>query len=143
MTTPADERLVAALQAEHAAIYAYGTAGAKLDSGTVGLARAADAAHRTRRDALVVRLSGAGVTPPPAAPAYALPFPVTDRTSALKLLAMVEDRTAAQWRLALPPTAGEVRRLALDALVDCAARGAALRQVAGTTPLTSAFPGKV
>ncbi|MFF5226673.1 ferritin-like domain-containing protein [Dactylosporangium sp. NPDC000521] len=140
--TPADERLVAALQAEHAAIYAYGIAGPKLDSGTVGVARNAEAAHRTRRDDLVVRLSGAGISPPPAAPAYALPFPVTDRASALKLLAMVEDRTAAQWRLALPPTSGDVRRLAVDALVDCAARGAALRQAAGTTPLTSAFPGK-
>jgi hypothetical protein len=142
MTTPADERLMAALQAEHAAIYAYGTAGAKLDSGTVGLARNADAAHRTRRDALVVRLAGAGATPPPAAPAYALPFPVTDKASALKLLALVEDRTAAQWRLVLPPAAGEVRKLALDALVDCAARGAALRQAAGTTPFTSPFPGR-
>jgi hypothetical protein len=143
MTTPADERLVAALQAEHAAIYAYGTAGAKLDTGTVGLARNAGAAPRTHRDVLLVRLAGAGVTPPPAAPAYALPFPVTDRASALKLLGMVEDRTAAQWRLALPPTSGEVRRLALDALIDCAARGAALRQAAGTAPLTSAFPGKI
>lgn len=140
--TAADERLAAALQAEHAAIYGYGVAGAKLDAGTVGLARAAENAHRSRRDALLVRLSGAGVTPPPAAPAYALPFPVTDRASALKLLTLIEDRTGAQWRLALAPTTGEVRRLALDALTDCTTRAVGFRRAGGITPLTTAFPGK-
>lgn len=143
MTTPADERLIAALQAEHAAIYGYGTAGAKLDAGTIGLARTAEAAHRTRRDALVVRLAGAGVTPPAAAPAYAMPFPVTDKASALKLLVQIEERTAAQWRLALPPTNGEVRKLALDALIDCAVRATALRQAGNVTPLTTALPGRL
>ncbi|WP_238014713.1 ferritin-like domain-containing protein [Dactylosporangium sp. AC04546] len=143
MTTPADERLIAALQAEHAAIYGFGIAGPKLDSGTIGLARTAETAHRNRRDALVVRLSGAGVTAPAAAPAYQMPFPVTDRASALKLAVLIEERTAAQWRLALPVTAGEVRKLSLDALVDCATRAVAFRQAAGTTPVSVPFPGKV
>ncbi|GAA0722114.1 ferritin-like domain-containing protein [Dactylosporangium roseum] len=140
--TPSDERLVAALQAEHAAIYGYGTVGPKLD-GAVSLARTAEAAHRTRRDALIVRLAGAGVTPPPAAPAYSLPFPVTDRASALKLAVLIEERTGAQWRLALPVTTGEVRKLSLDALVDCAARAVVFRRAAGVTPMSVPFPGKL
>jgi hypothetical protein len=140
--TPADERLVAALQAEHAAIYGYGVLGPKLDGATIGLARAADTAHRARRDALIVRLAGAGVTPPPTAATYQLPFPVTDRAAALKLAVLLEDRTGAQWRLALPDTNGELRRLALDALIDCTTRAVKLRQAAGLTPVVAAFPGK-
>jgi hypothetical protein len=141
--TPADERLIAALQAEHAAIYGYGAVGAKLDAATIALARNAEAAHRTRRDALIVRLSGAGVTPPPTLPAYRLPFPVTDRASALKLVVLLEERTSAQWRLALPATTGEVRRVALDALVDCTTRAVAFRRAAGIAPVTTPFPGRV
>jgi len=139
--TPADERLVAVLQAEHAAIYGYGVLGPKLDPATVALAHAADNAHRTRRDALVVRLSGGGVTPPPTAATYQLPFAVTDRASALKLAALMEDRTAAQWRLALPATDGDLRKIALDALEDCTTRGVGFRRAGGTTPLVPAFPG--
>jgi len=141
--TAVDERLVAALQAEHAAIYGYGVAGSKLDGTSINLARNADAAHRTRRDALFVRLAGDGVTPPPNAPAYQLPFPVTDRASALKLIVLMEERTAAQWRLALPVSTGEVRRLALDALIDCTTRAVNFRQAASITPVSTAFPGVV
>ncbi|GAA2380857.1 ferritin-like domain-containing protein [Dactylosporangium salmoneum] len=140
--TPADERLVAALQAEHAAIYGYGVLGPRLDAAAAALAHDADNAHRTRRDALTVRLAGAGVSPPPTAASYQLPYAVTDRASALKLAALLEDRTAAQWRLALPATDGDVRKVALDALVDCTTRGVGFRKAAGTTPLVPAFPGK-
>ncbi|WP_432836233.1 ferritin-like domain-containing protein [Dactylosporangium sp. CA-092794] len=140
--TPADERLVAALEAEHAAIYGYGVLGPKLDGATVGLAHNADNAHRARRDALIVRLASAGVTPPPTAASYQLPFALTDRASALKLAVLLEDRTGAQWRLALPATDGEVRRIALDALIDCTTRAAGFREAGNLTPLVAAFPGK-
>jgi hypothetical protein len=140
--TPADERLVAALQAEHAAIYGYGVLGPKLDASTVALAHAADNAHRARRDALIVRLAGAGATPPPTAATYQLPFAVSDRASALRLAVLLEDRTAAQWRLALPATDGDVRKIVLDALIDCTTRGVGFRKAAGTTPLVPVFPGK-
>jgi hypothetical protein len=140
--TAADERLIAALQAEHAAIYGYGVLGPKLDAATIGLARAADNAHRTRRDALLVRLTSGGVTPPPTAPSYQLPFAVTDRASALKLAVQLEERTAAQWRLALPATDGDLRKIVLDALIDCTTRAVGLRKAGGMTPLVAAFPGK-
>ncbi|MFI5907289.1 ferritin-like domain-containing protein [Dactylosporangium sp. NPDC051541] len=140
--TAADERLVAALQAEHAAIYGYGVLGPKLDSATIALAHAADNAHRTRRDALLVRLTSDGVTPPPTAPSYQLPFAVTDRAGALKLAVQLEDRTGAQWRLALPATDGDLRKIVLEALIDCTTRAVAFRKAGSMTPLVPVFPGK-
>jgi hypothetical protein len=138
----AAEALVEALVGEHAAIYAYGPIGARLDRRTAPDARAAEAAHRDRRDALVVRLTGGDVTPPPAAPAYGLPFPVTNRAGALRLAVHVEERTAALWRAALRETAGADRRLALDALTDCAVRATRFRRLAGVAPTTVPFPGR-
>jgi hypothetical protein len=138
----ADERLVAALKAEHAAIFAYGVLGARLDSATVAYAAQAEAAHRTRRDALVLLLTERKVDPPPAEPAYVLPAPVTDQASALKLAVDVEQRAAAIWREALPDTTGDDRRLALDALVDCAVRATRARRLAGIRPVTVPLPGR-
>ena len=140
--TPGDERLAEALRAEQAAIFAYGVIGAHLDGSTVELAQAAELAHRTRRDALLIRLSSKGATPPPADPVYNLPYAVSDRASALKLAITVEERCAAIWRLVLPDTNGDERKLGLDALVDCATRSTRFRATAGTSPTTVAFPGK-
>jgi hypothetical protein len=141
--TTADERLAAAVVAEHAAIFGYGLVGARLDTATVALAQAAEAAHRSRRDAVVVRLTGRGAKAPVAEPAYALPAPVNDQASALKLAIMIEERTAATWRAALLDTTAEDRRLAVDALVDCAVRATRLRRAAGVTPTTVTFPGRL
>jgi hypothetical protein len=140
--TAADDRLAAALEAEHAAIFGYGVVGAHAGD-DVSLAQGAELAHRGRRDALIVRLTSKGVAVPAAQAVYALPFPVTDKAGALKLAETLEDRCAAIWRLALPDTTGDERKLALDALIDCAARGTAFRKAAGTTPSTTAFPGQV
>jgi hypothetical protein len=134
--------LTAALAAEHAAIYAYGPIGVRLRDGAERDARAAEAAHRARRDALVLALSAGGATPPPAQPAYALPFPVTDAASAARLAVAIEERTAAVWRAALPPTTGDQRAQALAALTDCAVRATRWRRTAGITPITVPFPGR-
>lgn len=142
MTMPGAERLMDALRAERAAVYGYGVLGARLDGPTAPLATAAEQAHRGRRDALVDRLSEAGVSPPPAAPAYALPKQVTDRDSALRLAVTIEERTATAWRLALAEVSRELRQLALDALVDCAVRATRLRLAAGVRPATTPFPGR-
>lgn len=140
--TPGDDRLADALRAEHAAIFAYGVIGAHLEAGTVELAQAAELAHRSRRDALLIRLSSKGATPPPADPVYNLPYEVSDRASALKLAITVEERCAAIWRPVLPETNGDERKLGLEALVDCATRATRLRSAASTKPTTVAFPGK-
>jgi hypothetical protein len=139
----ATDRLVAALVAEHAAIFAYGLVGARLDAATVPLAAQAELAHRSRRDTLVLRLSTRGANPPAAEPAYTVPSPVTDQASALQLAITVEERTAAAWRAALLQTDGEDRKPSLDALTDCAVRATRARRAAGRTPVTVPYPGRL
>lgn len=141
MSRTGDERLAAALRAEHAAIFGYGPIGARLDGPALSLASSADAAHRARRDALLLRLSGGGATAPAAEPGYALPFPVTDRASALKLAITIEERTAAAWRAVLTETSGTDRALALDYLTDLAVRAVRLRRAAALTTVTVPLPG--
>ncbi|MGS2614649.1 ferritin-like domain-containing protein [Micromonospora sp. LZ34] len=134
--------LADALTAEYAAIWAYGPIGVRLTGAAREAARDAEAAHRRRRDALVLRLSTTGGTVPPDRAGYALPFPVTDRASALRLAVEVEERTAAFWRAALPDTTGADRDQALAALVEYALRATRWRRTAGITPLTVPFPGR-
>jgi hypothetical protein len=129
------------LSAEHAAIFGYGVAGARLSGAALEAARAAEAAHRDRRDALLQLLADVPSSAPPAAPAYRLPFPVTDGPTALRLAVHLEERTAAIWQRALATTEGEQRKLALDALTDCAVRATRWRRVAGTEPATVPLPG--
>ncbi|GAB3801653.1 ferritin-like domain-containing protein [Micromonospora zhanjiangensis] len=137
----AHERLAAAFAAENAASYAYGLIGVRLTGTAARDARDAEASHRARRDALVDPLTAGGATPPPAAPAYALPFPVTDPAGALRLAVEIEQRTAAVWRAALPGTTGDQRTAALNGLIDCAVRATRWRRAAGATPVTVPFPG--
>ncbi|HEY0699048.1 MAG TPA: ferritin-like domain-containing protein [Micromonospora sp.] len=134
--------LSAALAAEYAAIFAYGPIGVRLSGRQVTDARAAEAAHRTRRDTLVLLLHADGVQVPAAEAAYTLPFPVADAASALKLAVQVEERTAAVWRAALPAVTGDRRKTALEALTDCAVRATRWRRAAGITPATVTFPGR-
>lgn len=135
------ERLADALRAEHAAIYAYGVLGARLDAAALPVAAEAEAAHRRRRDALILRLAALHTAAPPAEPAYALPGPVTDRAAALTLMIGVEERCAGVWGRALPAVTGDDRQLAVDALTDCAVRATRARTLAGVTPATVPFPG--
>ncbi|MEN3608217.1 ferritin-like domain-containing protein [Plantactinospora sp. ZYX-F-223] len=136
------EALAAALAAEHAAIYAYGLIGVRLKGGAAEQARSAEAAHRSRRDELVLLLTERGGPVPAAEPAYAPPFAVTDEASALRLAVEVEERTAAVWRAALPATEGAERTRALDGLTDAAVRATRWRRAAGVSPATVPFPGR-
>lgn len=134
--------LGAALAGEHAAVYAYGIIGVNLPDSLAADARTAEAAHRNRRDALIVQLASLGTPGPPGAAGYALPFAVNNRASAIKLAAEIEDKTAALWRAALADTDGNQRRSALNALVDSANRATAWRTAGAMTPLTTPFPGR-
>jgi hypothetical protein len=136
------DRLADALRGEHAAIYAYGVLGARLDGATVPFAAQAESAHRARRDALMLRLGTPGTPAPPAEPAYALPAPVTDQAGALRLAITIEERCAALWRQALPDTGGDDRAMAVDALTDCAVRATKARTLAGIHPAVVPFPGR-
>jgi hypothetical protein len=139
--TTADDRFTAALRAEYAALFAYGVIGAHLDAKTVAQGRSAELAHRSRRDALLVRLSANGLTPPGAEPAYALPFPVATQADAIKLAVRIEELTAAFWREALGDTVDEARKVVLDALVNCAVQATRWRRLGAITPSTVPFPG--
>lgn len=142
MTTPA-EALSSVLVAEHAAVFGYGLVGARLDSNGIALATQAELAHRARRDKLIERLTELGAKPPVAELAYGVPDPVTDQAGALKLAVGIEERTAAVWRAALLSTTEADRRLAAEALTDCAIRATRFRKAAGITPPTVPFPGRL
>ncbi|MBT8226271.1 MAG: ferritin-like domain-containing protein [Dactylosporangium sp.] len=139
--TTGDEQLAEALRAEHAAIFGYGAIGAKLDKATAQFALQAEEEHRERRDALLLRLSQRGGTPPAADPVYTLPVAVTDQASALQLAVTIEERVAARWRSVLPQAAGEDRTMALDALIGSAVLATQARRHAGISPATVPFPG--
>jgi ferritin-like protein len=138
-----NEQLAAALAAEEAASYAYGLIGVRLTGdGDRDEARAAEAAHRARRDVLVSRLAQLKASTAPAPAGYELPFAVTDKASALKLAIHVEDGVAAAWRAALPATTGGDRATSLAALTDAAVRATRWRRLAEVTPVTVPFPGR-
>ena len=130
-----------ALKAEHAAIFGYGIVGARLDAEGQAVARAAEAIHRDRRDAVDLIVTAAGGTPNQASPAYAMPFPVTDPVSAVKLAVALEEGAAGAWRTALAATDGDDRKFALEALTACAVQATRWRARAAFTPVTVAFPG--
>lgn len=136
-------QLAAALAAEEAAIYAYGTLGVKLTGdGALAEARAAEAVHRGRRDVLVSRLSALQASTAPAPAGYELPFAVTDRASALKLAIHIEDGVAQAWRAVLPVSEKADRSTALNALIDAAVRATRWRRLGEVTPATMAWPGR-
>ncbi|GIH06003.1 hypothetical protein Rhe02_40700 [Rhizocola hellebori] len=136
------ERLRSALMSEHAALYAYGRIGVHLNDAGRAEARAAEVAHRGRRDALVVHLDQVKASPAPADAGYTLPFPVIDETSALMLAEYVENGVTANWRSVLAATENELRRLAIDGYSDAAVRATRWRKIAGQSPLRTAFPGR-
>jgi ferritin-like protein len=141
--TAAGDQLGAALAAEDAAIYAYGVLGVHLTDGdeqTEG--HTAETAHRQRRNYAVTALAGLKVTPPATPAGYDLPFPVTDRDSALKLAIHVEDGVAQAWRPVLPVTEAADRTAALAAMTDAAVRATRWRRRASADPVTIPFPGR-
>jgi hypothetical protein len=89
--------LVAALEGEQAALYAYGLVGARGGTSARTPAAAALQAHALQRDLLAARVSAAGGRPPAGEPAYALPFEVSSPTTARALAAHVETALAARY----------------------------------------------
>ena len=137
-----NDELGATLSAEEAAIYAYGLLGVHLTGTDRELARTAETDHRARRDLLVATLAALKASTAPAPAGYDLPFPVTDRSSALKLAIRIEDGVAQAWQAAVGATTGADRTTALSALSATAVQAAKWRKRAGVTPVTMAFPGR-
>jgi hypothetical protein len=83
--------LQAALEAENAAIYGYGVAGAYLAGSGQAAAIRDWNDHNEARDTLSAMITQLGATPAAAAAFYALPFPVHDARTARALAAYLED----------------------------------------------------
>ncbi|WP_165988966.1 ferritin-like domain-containing protein [Streptomyces sp. YIM 98790] len=127
----------AALAAEHAAVYGYGVVGAWAAEAEEKEVRTAYQAHRARRDALRGAVRGLGGEPVAAAPAYALPYEVTDAARALELATELETRLTAVYADLVAATEGEARRDAAEALREAALRAARWGGEGAAVP----FPG--
>ena len=130
------------LAAEHVAVWGYGVVGAELGTAKDDPAVASQAAHRDLRDHVAELLDSRHVTPVPAKAGYALPFPVLSATDAAKLAVALEDGTSRTWvRLLDQASEKSTRQLAVESLGAAEVRAVAWRTTAGTTPVTSPFPG--
>ncbi|KJY41525.1 hypothetical protein VR41_12165 [Streptomyces sp. NRRL B-1568] len=134
-TGRAVEAAQAALAAEHAAVYGYGVVGGHVEDTRATEAREAYDAHRARRDALVRAVRDLGARPEAAAAAYALPFPVSDAASAVRLAAELESRLCGAYADLVRAASGALRGDAAAALREAAVRSARWR--GGSV----AFPG--
>ncbi len=127
--------LQAVLAAEHAVVFGYGVAGARLSGVPRRRAQRGYDAHRARRDELAALLVERGAEPEPPAASYALPRPVEDARDAVELLTLLEERLAAVWADAVLELRGDLRGLATAGLRDAAVAAALWRR--GSVP----FPG--
>lgn len=125
--SPALTATQGALAAEHAAVYGYGVLGGRVAGRRRTEASAAYDGHRARRDALMRTVRDLGGAPVAADAAYALPFAVTDASSALRLAAVLEDRVAGVYADLVRATEGPARADAAGALREAAVRAARWR----------------
>ncbi|MFC9896184.1 ferritin-like domain-containing protein [Nocardia sp. NPDC127579] len=143
MTTAEQQSLLDALEAEYAAVYAYGVVAAYANADRARLVSECVGAHRARRDSTIDVLKVSGVAVPAPDPAYTTPFPVDDPIPAANLAVTVENDCAIAWRAVVERTdTADIRRTGIDALTESAVRQATWRAILGTVPPTTAFPGK-
>ncbi len=117
------DALQAALAGEHAAVYAYGVVGARLEGRPdERAAQAGYDAHRQRRTTITRLLTDAGATPTPAAVAYDLGGTVPTPAAARTLAALVETRAAATYADVVAAADGALRQSAALWLADAAVR---------------------
>ena len=121
------EAMNTTLSGEHAAIYAYGVIGGRLDIDSQPVSEATDAieAHRPRRDGLTALIEAGDSEPVAAEPGYLLPTEVVDVADARTTAQKVEDRSGVLYATLAATADGPIRAFAVDALVDSAIRGLA------------------
>jgi rubrerythrin len=136
------DALGAAVDAENAAIFAYGVAVAYAAATRRDTVEEYSAAHRARRDEIARLMTAAGATPPEAAVGYVLPIAVTDPVSAVRAMLTAEEDCTRAYRVLLEKADTDaVRRVGVDALSDAALRAARWRLVLAVSPSTVALPG--
>jgi hypothetical protein len=131
----ATRALQSVLAGEHATIYGYGVAGARLTGAARNRVVAVYDSHRARRDELEALIRSRGDQPVAAASTYTLPAAVTSADDAVVLATLLEERLAAVWADAVVALSGSLRAMAIDGLRASAVRAAAWR--GGSVP----FPG--
>jgi hypothetical protein len=111
-----------ALAAERAIVYGYGVVGAHLSGKDRKYAFNRLVVHENLRDRISALITTAGAVPPPAQPAYRLPTPVTDATTARELAGRLESGAAgAAWDLCASTAAqSSAREVAVGWLSDAA-----------------------
>lgn len=135
--------MLTAIEAENAAIFAYGIVAAFSNPARVNEVATHMATHRARRNALTDIAVEAGLTPPIAAAGYKIPFAVTDAVTAAQLAAQIESDTAAAYRALIEQAdSEELRTFGIEGLTDAAIREAGWNLALGSTPATAAFPGE-
>ncbi|GAA3811158.1 ferritin-like domain-containing protein [Sphaerisporangium flaviroseum] len=132
--TDALQGLNKVLDAEHAAVYAYGLVGARTSGGQRSSASAGFNAHRARRDQIRALITARGGTPSESGAAYDLPFPVKAARDAARLAALVEDRVTAAYLELAAVDDSSLRRLAALAMQECTVRGYGWRPTIATLP---------
>ncbi|GGK95887.1 ferritin-like domain-containing protein [Nocardia jinanensis] len=143
MSGTEQQALREALDAEYAAVYAYGLIAAHTSPEQRRTVNEHTAAHRARRDATVDLLTGDGTSAPPAEPAYTVPVEVIDPASAAQLAIVVETDTTVAWRAVVERAATETtRRTGVEALTESAGRRASWQAASGAAPVSVAFPGQ-
>lgn len=143
MTATERRALLDALDAEYAAVYAYGLVAAYASPERGKLIAEHTAAHRARRDATIDALTAEGADAPPPEPAYTVPAPVTDPISAAQLAATVESDTAVAWCSVVERADTDTaRRMGVEALTESAVRLAVWQAILGVSPSTTPFPGR-
>jgi predicted DNA-binding transcriptional regulator YafY len=141
-TTAEDAALQDALAAAYAAVWGYGVVGAALAAGARGPVEDARTAHRDVRDELVALLHSRGTDPVRTRAAYALPFPVLSAVDAAALAVTLEEGVASAWAWVLDQaTERTTREWGVSVLTATELRAVGWRARAGSTPVTSAFPG--
>jgi Domain of unknown function (DUF4439) len=129
------QALQAALAAEDAAIFGYGTAGAHLSGSRKSAAERDWTGHNQARDTLTAMISALGATPVAAQAFYQLPFPVDDAATAVALAAHLEDGVTRAYLGLVAVPDQQLRTFGALAMRAAAERAAFWR---GTT---EAFPG--
>ncbi|MFI6867029.1 ferritin-like domain-containing protein [Nocardia sp. NPDC050406] len=143
MTTIDQQALIDALNAEYAAVYAYGIIAAFANTERRKLVSEYTAAHRARRDATIDLIESLGAPAPAPEAAYTVPFTVNDPIPAAKLAVVVETDTATAWRSVVERAdTPDIRRTGIDGLTESALRLASWQAILGTNPATVAFPGQ-
>ena len=129
--------LQAALAAEHAAVYGYGVAGARLRGAAQTSARTLWDAHRATRDRLAAMIGARHAVPVAAAAAYRLPVRITSPRTAAACVATLEERLAAAYLGLVGVDDMRLRTLGVQSMQEAVMR--AVRWRGG--PPRSAFPG--